>query len=29
MAGPPEGRFIGYRWEGYDEALILYVLGLG
>ena len=25
----PEGGFIGYRWEGYDEALILYVLGLG
>ncbi|MBZ9764311.1 hypothetical protein LB553_26055 [Mesorhizobium sp. CA8] len=25
----PENGFIGYRWEGYDEALILYVLGLG
>ncbi|WP_246678030.1 MULTISPECIES: glucoamylase family protein [unclassified Mesorhizobium] len=25
----PERGFIGYRWEGYDEALILYVLGLG
>lgn len=24
-----EDGFIGYRWEGYDEALILYVLGLG
>ncbi|KAA3442059.1 hypothetical protein C7I87_32655 [Mesorhizobium sp. SARCC-RB16n] len=25
----PEKGFIGYRWEGYDEALILYVLGIG
>ena len=25
----PEGGFLGYRWEGYDEALLLYVLGLG
>lgn len=25
----PENGFLGYRWEGYDEALILYVLGLG
>lgn len=25
----PESGFIKYRWEGYDEALILYVLGLG
>lgn len=25
----PEGGFLKYRWEGYDEALILYVLGLG
>jgi hypothetical protein len=25
----PEGRFLKYRWEGYDEALLLYVLGLG
>jgi hypothetical protein len=25
----PESGFIDYRWEGYDEALILYVLGLG
>ncbi len=24
----PESGFIGYRWEGYDEALLLYVLGL-
>lgn len=25
----PKRGFIKYRWEGYDEALILYVLGLG
>jgi hypothetical protein len=25
----PESGFIPYRWEGYDEALLLYVLGLG
>jgi hypothetical protein len=25
----PEGGFLRYRWEGYDEALLLYVLGLG
>ena len=25
----PESGFLGYRWEGYDEALLLYVLGLG
>ena len=24
----PESEFISYRWEGYDEALLLYVLGL-
>jgi hypothetical protein len=24
----PESGFIEYRWEGYDEALLLYVLGL-
>ena len=24
----PESGFIGYRWEGYDEALLLYILGL-
>ena len=24
----PESGFIKYRWEGYDEALILYILGL-
>jgi hypothetical protein len=25
----PESGFLPYRWEGYDEAIILYVLGLG
>lgn len=25
----PENGFIKYRWEGYDEALLLYILGLG
>lgn len=25
----PEDGFLPYRWAGYDEALILYVLGLG
>ena len=25
----PESGFIGYRWQGYDEALLLYILGLG
>jgi hypothetical protein len=25
----PEGGFLTYRWEGYDEALLLYMLGLG
>ena len=25
----PESGFLKYRWEGYDEALLLYVLGLG
>ena len=25
----PEGGFLGYRWEGYDEAMLLYTLGLG
>lgn len=25
----PESGFLPWRWEGYDEALILYVLGLG
>ena len=25
----PENGFLQYRWEGYDEAMLLYVLGLG
>lgn len=25
----PEGGFLPYRWRGYDEATILYLLGLG
>ncbi|PYQ13840.1 MAG: hypothetical protein DMF80_14130, partial [Acidobacteria bacterium] len=25
----PDRGFLKYRWEGYDEALILYILGLG
>src|SRR5664279_2468649 len=25
----PETGFLKYRWEGYDEALLLYMLGLG
>jgi hypothetical protein len=25
----PENGFIPYRWEGYDEGLLLYILGLG
>lgn len=25
----PEKGFLQYRWEGYDEALLLYTLGLG
>ena len=25
----PESGFLPHRWEGYDEALLLYVLGLG
>ena len=25
----PEKGFIRYRWQGYDEALIIYLLGLG
>ena len=25
----PEGGFLPYRWEGYDEALVLYILALG
>lgn len=29
MGWKPETGFLPYRWEGYDEALILYILGLG
>lgn len=25
----PESGFLRYRWQGYDEALFLYILGLG
>jgi hypothetical protein len=25
----PESGFLPYRWEGYDEGLLLYILGLG
>jgi hypothetical protein len=25
----PESGFLNYRWEGYDEAMLLYMLGLG
>jgi hypothetical protein len=25
----PENGFLKFRWQGYDEALVLYVLGLG
>jgi hypothetical protein len=25
----PESGFLKYRWEGYDEAMLLYILGLG
>jgi hypothetical protein len=25
----PENSFIPYRWQGYDEGLLLYILGLG
>ena len=25
----PESGFLRYRWQGYDEALVLYALGLG
>jgi hypothetical protein len=29
MGWTPESGFLPYRWQGYDEALILYMLGLG
>jgi hypothetical protein len=28
-AGTPERGFLPHRWQGYNEALLLYVLGLG
>lgn len=29
MGWKPESGFLPYRWEGYDEAMLLYILGLG
>jgi hypothetical protein len=29
MGWKPETGFLPFRWEGYDEALLLYMLGLG
>ena len=29
MGWKPESGFLRYRWQGYSEALLLYVLGLG
>ncbi len=29
MGWNPESGFLPYRWQGYDEALFLYLLGLG
>ncbi|PUA20675.1 glucoamylase family protein [Glaciimonas sp. PCH181] len=29
MGWLPESGFIPYRWKGYDEALLLYILGFG
>ncbi|KQY65190.1 hypothetical protein ASD52_35430 [Ensifer sp. Root142] len=29
MGWRPPGRFLKYRWQGYSEALLLYVLALG
>lgn len=29
MGWKPESGFLPYRWEGYDEAMLLYLLGLG
>jgi hypothetical protein len=29
MGWKPESGFLPYRWQGYDEALFLYVIGLG
>jgi hypothetical protein len=29
MGWKPESGFLPFRWDGYDEALLLYILGLG
>lgn len=29
MGWTPENGFLPYRWKGYDEALLLYILGFG
>ncbi len=29
MGWKPESGFLPFRWEGYDEAMLLYILGLG
>ena len=29
MGWKPESGFLPFRWQGYDEALLLYILGLG
>jgi len=29
MGWKPESGFLPFRWEGYDEALLLYILGMG
>jgi len=29
MGWKPESGFLPYRWEGYDEAMLVYILGLG
>ncbi len=29
MGWKPESGFLPFRWEGYDEALLLYILGVG
>ena len=29
MGWTPESGFLSYQWTGYDEALLLYILGLG
>ncbi|TBR35910.1 MULTISPECIES: glucoamylase family protein [Dyella] len=29
MGWTPGGKFIGYDWQGYDEAMLVYILALG